>query len=68
MWTKVLKLQASLWVERVPSSENISDPPSRESYKLMERVGARFVAPKLDRIFEEPHTWEALALAIDRRS
>ena len=30
--------QTAIWVERVPSKENISDSPSREDYSLMREM------------------------------
>jgi hypothetical protein len=62
IWLKAARLQAQLWVERVPTAENIADLPSRESYSLLQRLGAVFVEPMLDPVFRRPDAWEALSL------
>ena len=41
----------------MPSKANIADAPSRESYRLLERMGARRVAPKMDEIFWDVSAW-----------
>ena len=40
-----------LWIERVPTSENIADLPSREEYGLMEAIGAQWVPPMLATVY-----------------
>ena len=50
------------WIERIPTDDNISDLPSRESYGLMRAMGAVWVAPKLDEAFREPCIWESNAM------
>ena len=37
--------QVHLWIERVPSEQNISDSPSRFAYQEMEEIGAQWRAP-----------------------
>jgi hypothetical protein len=37
-WMLAMQLDVSLWVDRVPTKENIADLPSRESYQLMKQV------------------------------
>ena len=39
MWMMSMRLNLSLWIDRVPTKENIADLPSRESYELLEQVG-----------------------------
>ena len=51
-----------LWIERVLTDDNVSDLPSRESYALMNEMKAVWVAPKLDKAFHTPSTWESVAL------
>ena len=46
-WTLALAERIHIWVDRVPSKLNISDLPSREEYRLLERLGATRVAPKI---------------------
>ena len=36
IWTLVFKRHIHLWIERVPSKDNISDSPSRSEYEIME--------------------------------
>ena len=40
-----------LWLERVPTDDNISDLPSRESYVLLEACGAEWREPTLSAMF-----------------
>ena len=40
MWMVAMKLGLGLWVERVGTKDNIADLPSRESYDLLEKLGA----------------------------
>ena len=40
-------LKLHLWIERVPSDENISDLPSRCHYQLMRELGAVHRKPKM---------------------
>ena len=51
-----------LWIERVPTDDNFSDLPSRESYALITEMKAVRVASKLDKAFQTPSTWETVAL------
>ena len=63
MWAMAAEFAASVWVHRVPSSENIADAPSREDYGLVRRLEAKFVEPVLDGRFYAPHQWASLASA-----
>lgn len=51
IWTLAWKLKMHIWIHRVPSEENISDLPSRESYDLMRDLGAQWVPPTVAGIF-----------------
>ena len=62
IWMKAAKIGCFMWVERVPTKENISDLPSRQRYQLLKKMRARFVAPVLDGAFHQPEAWEALSL------
>ena len=43
-----------LWLERVPSEENIADLPSREAYELVaERLKATWQPPCLAQLFKD---------------
>ena len=49
MWKKALELKADIWLERVPTWDNISDGPSREEYHLLDELGARKVEARMDK-------------------
>ena len=53
LWLHAARFGYGLWIERVASKDNISDLPSRESYRLLEEMGAAWVEPKLDNAFLE---------------
>ena len=63
MWRKFAELRIGVWVERVPTAENIADSPSRESYALLEHMRAKRVDAFLDPEFRDPLAWESLSLA-----
>ena len=46
VWSLVMKLKIHLWIERVPSEDNIADSPSRFDYELLTDIGAAWVAPR----------------------
>ena len=62
IWLAALRLGMGLYVSRVPSCENLSDLPSREQYKLLWKIGAVRVPPRLDAAFRNAQCWEAMAL------
>jgi len=45
IWTFALAHGIKLWVERVPTKENIADDPSRFHYKLLDDLKARWKQP-----------------------
>ena len=45
IWSLALAHRIKLWVERVPSEDNLADCPSRGSTQLLEELGAVFTAP-----------------------
>ena len=57
-------MQASLFLHRVPSAPNIADPPSRNSFVLMNDIGVVFCEPCFDARFLDPHEWSALDLLV----
>ena len=63
LWHKAAQLGAHLYIERVPTKDNVSDLPSRQEYRLLERLKAKFVTPQLDKMFWCPDAWDALSLA-----
>jgi hypothetical protein len=45
IWTHALQNNTHLWIERVPSHDNISDSPSRCAYELMKQCPAKWRRP-----------------------
>ena len=45
IWTYAFEHGIKLWIERVPSEDNISDCPSRQEYELMTALGATWCEP-----------------------
>ena len=45
IWTLCLRQKIDLWIERVPSKDNISDSPSRGEHKILHDLGAKWKAP-----------------------
>jgi len=59
IWLLAAKSNFGIFVERVPSHENIADDPSREDYALMKELGATWVPPVLHPNLWEPTKWAA---------
>ena len=53
MLGQALLNRCHLWVERVPTHDNVSDLPSREAYELMMEIGAIWRPPALAKLFVE---------------
>ena len=84
IWLKLAQLRCGVWVERVPTEDNIADHPSRyvaldlpfcetcsfviclcpcrEEYALLRKIGAKRLEPRLDSMFDNAQTWEALSI------
>ena len=62
LWKKAVQLRADLFIDRVPSDDNIADLPSREDYELLRVIDAVWRTPLLDDEFHCPDAWEALSL------
>lgn len=62
MWKRFAQLHARVWVERVPTEDNIADLPSREEYELLKSLGAKRVPGFLEPIFQDSQSWEALSI------
>ena len=62
IWRRAAALKTALWIERVPTDDNIADLPSREDYDLLERIGAQWLPPVIDEAFLEPAAWSALTV------
>ena len=54
-------LNAHLWIDRVPTKDNIADLLSRMDYQLLLDMGAQFVEPLLDDMFWKPEAWSELS-------
>ena len=63
MWLKAAQLSVQMWVDRVPTDDNIADLPSREEYGLLQAIEAQYMEPQLDEAFWRPDSWEALSLS-----
>ena len=57
IWLEAWRLQVGLWIERVPSKDNVADLPSREQYRLLRQLRA------LWRPSVFPTTYDGLSLA-----
>jgi hypothetical protein len=64
MWLLAAREGFGLWVERVPTKENIADLPSRESYKLLQALGAVWRTPFFAPAFERPAAWETVSVKV----
>ena len=62
IWKRAAELGLEIWVDRVPTHDNIADDPSREHYELLDKLGAVSIDPVLDHCFTKPESWEALQL------
>ena len=49
--SQALQNRTYIWVERVPSHDNISDSPSRCAYGLMKEMGATWKKPVIASLF-----------------
>ena len=56
-WLTAARLLAALWVERVPTKENIADLPSRQDERLLGELGAAWRAPRVPEECLEPAWW-----------
>jgi hypothetical protein len=65
IWSCALQLRIGLWLERVPSKDNISDDPSREKYELLERLRAINVPARLFESFGSSQTWQVLSRSFE---
>ena len=48
IWTFAFQHHVQLWLERVPSAQNISDSPSRGDHQLLSELGAQWRPPAWD--------------------
>ena len=57
IWLCAASIGCGLWVERVGTHDNIADDPSRESYGLLQALGARWIQPVLPWSAHDPKKW-----------
>ena len=60
VWTHALVGHMSLWIERVPSSFNIADSPSRRRYCLLNAIGAQKRRAQFDMIYFSSDSWRSV--------
>ena len=53
IWTHALCNHSHIWVERVPTKDNLADLPSREQYDLVKKLGAVWLEPKVASLYHE---------------
>ena len=62
IWLMCARKDMTIWLERVPTDDNISDCPSRQDYRLLQQLGAVWAEPKMEKAFLEPDDWRNVAL------
>ena len=62
IWLMCARKDLTIWLERVPTDDNISDCPSRQDYRLLQQLGAVWAEPKMEKAFLEPDDWRNVAL------
>ena len=53
IWTQALVQGIHLWVERVPTEDNLADLPSRAEYQLLYDIGSEWRAPCMADLYIE---------------
>ena len=51
IWAHAFHSRFNLWLERVPTENNIADAPSRFDYRLLNELGARWCRPALANLY-----------------
>jgi len=51
IWTMALQSGIHLWLERVPTDDNVSDLPSRQEYSLLQEMGSVWREPVIASMF-----------------
>ena len=57
MWVHIARLQIFVWVQRVPTDDNIADLPSRQQYAALEAIQAERREPTLDDVYLSAEAW-----------
>ena len=62
VWMHAAMHGISLWIERVPSKDNIADEPSRWFFGTMSKLQATWTEPARPLLFNQPKNWETVLL------
>ena len=62
IWSHCWANSIHIWIERVPSKDNISDLPSREEYRLVEELGGVWRSPQVATLYVDPLSEFALGV------
>jgi hypothetical protein len=62
LWHRAAQLQLSMFIDRVPTDDNIADLPSREDYRLLQTMRSKQVIARLDPMFCDPAAWNSLSV------
>jgi hypothetical protein len=63
IWTKLLEIDASIYVDRVATDLNIADLPSRRDFYLLKAMRCVQLEPRLDSRFRTPKAWGSLSIS-----
>jgi hypothetical protein len=47
IWTQAFLQKFHIWVERVPTDDNVADLPSRMQYQLLQEIGSVWRQPRI---------------------
>ena len=56
-----VQIGCEIYIDRVLCAENISDCSSCNDFRMLQKLGAKMVAPFLDASFCQPSAWEFLS-------
>ena len=59
---RAIELSLGIYVSRVPSADNIADDPSRQDYKILQKIRAVWIEPMLSAQFKNAQSRRALSL------
>ena len=59
-WLLAAEARLAVFVKRVKTDDNIADLPSRTVFRILNLLGATFVAPKLEPCFHAAEAWAIL--------
>lgn len=64
MWTHIAALGVFAWITRVPTDDNFADLPSRQSYDLLNAVGAEWREPRWLGMYLDAKAWATVTNTI----